>query len=399
MFETSQTYEARAYLFQGLKPEEQKYRRRHFKRCQGNRFCEQSLEQGGKKWVVSRCVMTSKNEKEVLLLSPSPPTRCKEIPVVPSCYEGKPSDSPSQIPTTAVPEQLNRVRESTGNHTPNNVCNIAQESMDVYGAMRRSGGQPRADSVQIRLEGLATLVEDVTPVVAEGSAVASSSRPAKGQETRRTIFPHYKEKANGDSTSGSNKQKSPQQLERRRERRRRAQKTRRLMKSEKQDREPTPRAFMQWEKSEVQRLLYKQELTLKSAHRAELQKQEIALKSAHRAELQRQEIEFKSAHQTELRKQALDLMSAHQTQQAPFLRVRDKRHTENILSMLSACKEIMDCIPHYPNPPGHTVYVARRLLDVLYDNMVLALEDSVKEGDVDTLYTPLYERLHCELHL
>ena len=65
MFETSQTYEARAYLFKGLKPEEQKYRRRHFKRCQGNRFYEQSLEQGGKKWVVSRCVMASKNEKEV----------------------------------------------------------------------------------------------------------------------------------------------------------------------------------------------------------------------------------------------------------------------------------------------------------------------------------------------
>ena len=399
MFETSQIYEARAYLFQGLKPEEQKYRRRHFKRCQGNRFCEQSLEQEGKKWVVSRCVMTSKNEKEVLLLSPSPLARCKEIPVVSSCYEGNLSDSTSQIPTTAVPEQLNRVRESTINHTPNNVCNIAQESTDAYGAMRRSGGQPRADSVQIRLEGPGTLVEDGTPVVAEGSAVASSSRPAKGQETRRNIFPHHKEKADGDSTSGSNKQKSPQQLERRRERRRRAQQTRRLMKSEKQDREPTPRVFMQWEKSEVQRWLYKQELTLKSAYRAELQKQEIALKSAYRAELQRQEIALKSAHQTELRKQALELMSAHQAQQASFLRVRDKRRTENILSMLSACKELMGRLPYYPNPPNHTVHAARLLLVESCDNMSLALEDLVKEGDVYTLYTPLYERLHCELHL
>ena len=381
MFETSQTYEARAYLFQGLKPEEQKYRRRHFKRCQGNRFCEQSLEQGGKKWVVSRCVMTSKNTKEVLLLSPSPLARRKEIPVVPSCYEGKPSDSPSQIPTTAVPEQLNRVRESTTDHTPNNVCNIVQESMDAYGAMRRSGGQPRADSIQIRLEGPGTLVEDGPPVVAEGSALASSSRPAKGQETRRTIFPHHKEQANGDSTSGSNKQKSPQQLERKRERRRRAQQTRRLMKSEKQDREPTPRAFMQWEKSEVQRLLYKQELTLKSAHRAELQKQELALKSA---------------HQTELLKQVHELMLAQQAKQAAILKVRDQRHNEDILSMLSACKRIMSCTPYSGDRVNKIARRALLHLGRLRDSIPLASKDLVKGGDVDT---PIQEKLHCELHL
>lgn len=83
MFETSQIYEARVYVFQGLKYEERKYRMRHFKRCQGNRFCEQSLEQGGKKWVVSRC--GSKNKEEVLVPSPPPPASYKRKPVVASC--------------------------------------------------------------------------------------------------------------------------------------------------------------------------------------------------------------------------------------------------------------------------------------------------------------------------
>ena len=36
LFETSQTYEARAYLFRSLKSDEQKYPRRNFKRCQRN---------------------------------------------------------------------------------------------------------------------------------------------------------------------------------------------------------------------------------------------------------------------------------------------------------------------------------------------------------------------------
>ena len=38
---------------------------------------------------------------------------------------------------------------------------------------------------------------------------------------------------------------------------------------------------MQWEKSEVRRLLYKQELTLKSAHQAELQKQAAIVNQRH----------------------------------------------------------------------------------------------------------------------
>lgn len=179
MFETSQIYEARAYVFQGLKYEERKYRMRHFKRCQGNRFCEQSLEQRGKKWVVSRC--GSKNEEEVLVPSPSPHASCKETPVVPFCDKGKPSGSPSQIPTTEVPKHLDRVRERMRNHTPDNIRNVIQGSLDAHRAMRPSLLQSRADSVQINLEGSANLGDDDTPVVAEGSATtSSSSRPANG---------------------------------------------------------------------------------------------------------------------------------------------------------------------------------------------------------------------------
>ena len=271
MFETSQIYEARAYVFQGLKYEERKYRMRHFKRCQSNRFCEQSFEQRGKKWVVSRC--GSKNEEEVLVPSPSPHASCKDIPVVPLCNRGKPSGSPSQIPTTEVPKQLDRMRERMRNHTPDNIRIRLQKWIDTHPVIRPSLLQSQADSVQINLERAANLGDDDTPAVAEGSATtSSSSRPPNGQETTILPFSYHKEKA-GDSTFGSRKRKSPEQLERRKERRRRAQQVRRMMKSDKQNPEPTPRVFMQWEKSEVQRLLYKQWLTLKSAHQAELQKQ------------------------------------------------------------------------------------------------------------------------------
>ena len=300
-----------------------------------------------------------------------------------SCYEWKPSDSPSQIPTTAVPEQLDRVRESTRIHTPNNTRNITQESVDVSRAMQSSRIQLRADSVQISLEGTPTLGENHTVVVAEGSAVASSSssssssssRPTYGEETRITPIPHHKGKADGDSTSGSHKQKSPEQLERRRERRRRAQQTRRLMKSEKQDREPTPRVFMQWEKPEVQRLLYKQELTLKSAHQTELQKQKIALKIAHRAELQRQEIALKSIHQA----------------QQAALKARDQKHLEEIRSMLTACKRIMGCIPNRAN---HTLRGARLLINELNHNLLYPMEYLESGSGLH-----IYEKAHCELHL
>ena len=301
-----------------------------------------------------------------------------------SCYEWKPSDSPSQIPTTAVPEQLDRVRESTRIHTPNNTRNITQESVDVSRAMQSSRIQLRADSVQISLEGTPTLGENHTVVVAEGSAVASSSssssRPTHGEETRITPIPHHKGKAGGDSTSGSHKQKSPEQLERRRERRRRAQQTRRLMKSEKQDREPTPRVFMQWEKAEVQRLLYKQELTLKSAHQTELQKQEIALKSAHRAALQRQEIA---------------LQSIQQAQQAA-LKARDQKYLEQIGSILTACKRIVGCIPYNHNRANHALRGARLLMDHLdlYHNSLVTLKYLENGGSLHS-----YESISCELHL
>ena len=298
LFETSQTYEARAYLFRGLKSDEQKYRRRNFKRCQRNRFCEQSLEQGGRKWVISRCIMN--------------------IPVEPSCYGKKPSVSPSQIPTTAVPEQFDRVREPTGSYTSSNIRNIAHEYMDASRAMRPPRVQVRADSSQINFVGLEALDENDTPVVAKDSAVASSS-PGSGNShvTLITHSPYHKEKADCDSTSGPRKRKPPEQLERRRERRRRAQQIRRLMMTDKQNKEPTPRVFMQWEKSEVQRLLHKQELALKSAHQAELQKQELTIKSALQAELLEQKFTLKSAHQAELRKQELVLKAALLVLRAP----------------------------------------------------------------------------------
>ena len=287
-----------------------------------------------------------------------------------SCYEWKPSDSPSQIPTTAVPEQLDRVRESTRIHTPNNTRNITQESVDVSRAMQSSRIQLRADSVQISLEVTPTLDENHTVVVAERSAIASSSssssRPTNGEQTRITSIPHHKGKADGDSTSGSHKQISPEQLERRRERRRRAQQTRRLMKSEKQDIGPTPGVLMPWENPEVQSLLYKQELALKSAHQTELRKQWIALNSAHGAGLQRQEIALKLTHQAELQRQEIALKLIHQAE---------------LQRQEIALKSI-----HLPR--------AGLLIDELYHNSLLTLEYLENGGGLH-----LYERVHCELHL
>lgn len=347
MFETSQIYDARAYVFQGLKYEERKYRTRHFKRCQSNRFCEQSFEHEGKKWVVSRC--NSKNEEAVPVPSPSPPATCKKIPVVPSCDEGKPSGSPSQIPTTEVPEQLDWVRGRMRKYTPNNIRNIMQESMDEHWAIHLSRLQSRADSEKIDHDWSATLGYDVTLVVAEGSTTASSSfpRPEEGQKTPILPFRYHKEEAD-DSTSGSRKRKSPQQLERRKERRRRAQQVKRMTKSDKQNREPTPRVFMQWGKSEVQRLLYKQELKLKSAHQAELQKQ------------------------------------------AAIMNQRDQQHKEEI-RMLRAYKSRERDILDSFHPADHHVRRASRLLDRVDDCVLWALKGLSKEDDTeDSFFEELF---------
>lgn len=226
------------------------------------------------------------------------------------------------------------------NHTSNNIRNIIQESMDAHRAMRPSRLQSRADSVQINLEGSATLGDDDTPVVAEGSATASSfSRPANGQETPILPLSHHKGKA-GDSTSGSRKQKSPEQLERKKERRRRAQQVRRMINSDKQNQETTPRVFMQWEKSEVQRLLYKQELTLKSAHQAELQKQ------------------------------------------AAILKQRDQQHNEAMSSLLRIREKIAGVLPISSHPAYHHIRRASLLLDQLDDGVFWALKGLIGEGDL-----------------
>ena len=297
---------------------------------------------------------------------------------MPSCYEGKLPDSPSQIPRKAVPEELDPTIDPTRNQTSNNFRSIAQSSRD---AIRVS--QIRADSVQDNLKRSRTLVENETPSVAKGSAVASSSsRPAKGQETPIPLFPHHKEKTDGESTSGSSKQKLPGQLERRRERRRRAQQIRRLLKSDKQNKEPTPRVFMQWKKSEVQRLLNKQELAIKSAHRAKLQKQEHELESAHRAELQKQKHELESAHQAQLQKQKHELESAHQAQQAAVLKARDSKHIEYIKSMLSNCERIADYLSGHPESADRTVRASLLLLNGLHSSILLALKGLVKGGDM-----------------
>ena len=331
MFETSQTYEARAYMFQGLKYEERKYRLRQFKRCQGNRFCEQSLEQGGKKWVVSRCMMTGKNGEEVLLRFPSPSASCKKLLVVPSCHDGKRSNLPSQIPTTAIPNQLDQAKESMSNQTPNDIQKVTSNSLDAHRAMRAAPTQSKACLVGTSLARLKTVGEDRIPVLAEDSAIdpRTSSRPSSDQEVSMLPSFHNKENAAGDSTSGSRKQKSPEQVQRRRERRRRAQQIRRMMNSDKQSEELTPRVFMQWEKSEVQGLLYKQELALKSAHQAELQKQELRFKSGHQAEFQKKEPKLKSAHQAKLQQQELRLKSAHQAElQQQELRLKSAHQAE-----------------------------------------------------------------------
>ena len=327
---------------------------------------------------------------------------------MPSWHQRKSSDPPSQIPTIAVPEKLDRV----------------QKSMEAYQTMRSSRTQLREDSIQVNFEGSGTLGENDTPVVAEGSKIACSySHSTNGKETPITLFPYHKEKADVDSTSGSRKPKSPKQLELKRERRRRAQQVRRLMKSDRQNKEPTPRVFMQWEKSEVQRLLSRQEHTFKSAHRAELQKQELTLKSAHREELQKQEFTLKSAHQEEhqkqeltlesahraelqkqeftlksahredLRKQELTLESAHQAQQAAILKMRDKENIEDLMSILSTCKRIAGHTSYYPDRADHAVRRALGILDELHDSILLDLKGLVKGGD---LHTPTYEKLHCE---
>ena len=196
------------------------------------------------------------------------------------------------MPTTQIPEQVERVRDPIRSHMPNNIGVATQESMDAHQGKRSSPLQSQVDSVQLKLKDSTTLSDVDMLVVAESSAAgSSSSRGAKDQKRTILPLPDLTEKDSG-ATSESRKPKSPEQRERRKERRRRAQQVRRMMKSDRGNSEPTPRVFMQWEKSEVRDLLYKQELKLKSAHEAELrrqlQKQAALLNRRHRDEVQKQ---------------------------------------------------------------------------------------------------------------
>ena len=297
MFETAQNYEARAYTFQGLKSEERKYRVRNFKRCQGNKFCEQTLEQGGRKWIISS---HGSKEEEVLKPSPSSRSSYRETALISSSDKRRPSGSRSQSPTIVALEQLDREQGRKGVQTLTSISKIAQRSVKGPRAMRPN------------YEGLANLSEPNPPAVAAGSATASCpTRAINGQETPILSLP-YDEEESGGSPFGARKQKSKEQLERRKERKRRAQQVRQMMKFDEQDLELQPRVFMHREKSEVRRLLHKQELTLHSAHKAELDKKELTLHSAYQAKLQEQKLALRSAHQAELQEQERVLSWAHQ---------------------------------------------------------------------------------------
>ena len=390
MFETSQDYEARAYMFQGLKSEERKYRIRNFNRRQGNRFFVQSLEQGGRKWVISS--YGSRKEEKVLVPSPSAHSSYKETPVVSSGNKRKTSGSRLQIPMTEARSQFDWERREMAIHMPNNIRNISQGSVNAHWAMGSNLG------------GSAILSDADTRIIAEDSAIAlSSPRVAKGQETPiLPPFSYHEEKAAG-SASGTRKPKSTEQLERRKERRRRAQQVRRMIKSDKQNPEPQPGVFMQWEKSEVRSLLHRQELTLQSAHQAKLQEQEFTLKSAHQAELQKQErtlrwahqaelqeqrFELKSAHQVELQKQWLELNSAHEVElDWQWLELNlAQEHREKIDSILWAWGRRKGDEPDSFRPAPHHIRKALWLLEQADDGVLWALEDLVtmsKERDVD----------------
>ena len=294
MFETAQNYEARAYTFQGLKSEERKYRMRNLKRCQGNRFCYQSLEQGGRRWVISSY---GSKEGEILTLCPSSRASDKESALISSSDKRRPSGSRSQSPTIEALEQLDREKGRTEVKPPTSTRNITQRSVNAPKAVRPNH------------RGLANLSEADTRVVATGSATTSSpTRAINGQEKPISSFPYDEEKACA-SALGIRKQKSKEQLERRKERRRRAQRGRRTKRFDQQDLGLEPRIL-----TEARKLLHKQEVSLHSAHQAELQKQELALHSAHQAELQKQELALHAAHQVELQEQKLVLYSAHQTE-------------------------------------------------------------------------------------
>ncbi len=295
------------------------------------------------------------------------------------------------------------------NHTPNDIRKITPKSSDTRQAVRPTRIQSKAALVDTNPERLETVGEDHIPVLAEGSAIdpSTSSRPANGQEASILHSFHHEAKAAGDSTSGSCKRKSPEQLERRRERRRRAQQIRRMIKSDKQSEEPIPRVFMQWEKSEVQRLLSKQELALqaahqaelqkqelrlKSAHQAELQKQELRLKSAHQAELQKQEIRLKSAHRAELQRQEIRLKSAHQVNQFAAFRWGNQHETEDVMSMRYTCRIMTGDIESL----SYLTYHLRSAL-LLLDNSVSFALEGLRKGKV--LDSRTYEDLHCEYNL
>ena len=310
---------------------------RHFSRCQGNSLCEQSLEQGGKKWVVLN--------------------------------KGESSGSQSQIPTTEVSKQLDWAKERMRDLAPGNTRKITQQSVGAHQAIQLSRLELQADFVQINLDESKVSSDVHLPKVPKGSATASSPlRPTNGPRPSILPLSNSKERA-GDLKSEPRGQKSPEQRERRRERRRRAQQVRRMIKSDEQkEQEPTPRVFMQWEKSEVRRLLYKQERTLQSAHQAELQKQKQTLELAHGAELQ---------WQTTIMKQ------------------RDRRHREEMRRLRTFQRiesRVLDSFLNADYCISQALTLLKRVDDDTLWGLKVLLETSFLEDHVD-------EELECEYYL
>lgn len=217
LFATSHTYEARGYTFQGLKNKERNHRMRHLKRCSGNRFFKQSLDQGGKKWVILECATTSKYEESVPLPSSDVLTGHMEPSLTPDQRAMQTRASPSKISRSEQVDRLEQVRELT------------------------ALGSPPSPSIRDRK----------APVLAMSHREGDTRAPQSKKSAR----------------------KSPAQLERRRERQRHGRQVRKMLKTKEQNLESTPRVFMQWEYREVRRLLYKQSLNFE----AKLQRQSALL--------------------------------------------------------------------------------------------------------------------------
>lgn len=130
LFASFDTYEARAYNILDLQSKDRKYRTRNFRRCASNRFSVQSLEQGKKRWIISKRATSSENTMKLSLPSHTANTDCQNISMTLADHGEKASISHSTLSVQKAPErQQQAITLKVTDPSPLSPANCGEEPL------------------------------------------------------------------------------------------------------------------------------------------------------------------------------------------------------------------------------------------------------------------------------